>query len=162
MLFRSPTVFINLLPGVSLNLAQFLKFRRLYIFLTVVFAAGCFFVYLRRRWQCGWTPVFGLAVLILSPRFFAESFYNSKDIVFFAWFLIALSCCGAYMVDRSRQAIGFFLPAFALTANARYFGFGLLPAFLALIALSEARTGAERSEERRVGKECRSRWSPYH
>src|SRR3712207_9344183 len=28
-------------------------------------------------------------------------------------------------------------------------------AFLALMAL-------ERSEERRVGKECRSRWSPYH
>ena len=25
-----------------------------------------------------------------------------------------------------------------------------------------ARTLAERSEERRVGKECRSRWSPYH
>src|SRR5262249_58598065 len=23
-------------------------------------------------------------------------------------------------------------------------------------------TGASRSEERRVGKECRSRWSPYH
>ena len=23
-------------------------------------------------------------------------------------------------------------------------------------------TGALRSEERRVGKECRSRWSPYH
>ena len=24
------------------------------------------------------------------------------------------------------------------------------------------RAPAERSEERRVGKECRSRWSPYH
>src|SRR5438876_3510837 len=24
------------------------------------------------------------------------------------------------------------------------------------------RSGAVRSEERRVGKECRSRWSPYH
>ena len=23
-------------------------------------------------------------------------------------------------------------------------------------------SGIERSEERRVGKECRSRWSPYH
>ena len=23
-------------------------------------------------------------------------------------------------------------------------------------------TGTARSEERRVGKECRSRWSPYH
>src|SRR2546422_1504835 len=28
--------------------------------------------------------------------------------------------------------------------------------------LYRARVGALRSEERRVGKECRSRWSPYH
>ena len=28
-------------------------------------------------------------------------------------------------------------------------------------ALKEAKK-AHRSEERRVGKECRSRWSPYH
>ena len=27
---------------------------------------------------------------------------------------------------------------------------------------AELKAGAERSEERRVGKECRSRWSPYH
>src|SRR5206468_10112170 len=27
---------------------------------------------------------------------------------------------------------------------------------------SNARTQTSRSEERRVGKECRSRWSPYH
>src|SRR2546430_16323124 len=27
---------------------------------------------------------------------------------------------------------------------------------------AEAEPGKERSEERRVGKECRSRWSPYH
>src|SRR2546430_2825954 len=26
----------------------------------------------------------------------------------------------------------------------------------------QARARRERSEERRVGKECRSRWSPYH
>ena len=29
-------------------------------------------------------------------------------------------------------------------------------------ARAMALAGAERSEERRVGKECRSRWSPYH
>src|SRR2546427_5754742 len=28
--------------------------------------------------------------------------------------------------------------------------------------LEEANTDTRRSEERRVGKECRSRWSPYH
>ena len=27
---------------------------------------------------------------------------------------------------------------------------------------AEALNGVDRSEERRVGKECRSRWSPYH
>ena len=31
-----------------------------------------------------------------------------------------------------------------------------------LVDLKNSRTLAERSEERRVGKECRSRWSPYH
>ena len=31
-----------------------------------------------------------------------------------------------------------------------------------LDAYRDARANAERSEERRVGKECRSRWSPYH
>src|SRR5437870_987648 len=28
--------------------------------------------------------------------------------------------------------------------------------------MSNIQTGAERSEERRVGKECRCRWSPHH
>jgi len=28
--------------------------------------------------------------------------------------------------------------------------------------LAQARAAPARSEERRVGKECRSRWSPYH
>src|SRR3712207_7873194 len=31
-----------------------------------------------------------------------------------------------------------------------------------LAELPSERTADERSEERRVGKECRSRWSPYH
>jgi len=33
---------------------------------------------------------------------------------------------------------------------------------LARILRSLARSNPRRSEERRVGKECRSRWSPYH
>ena len=39
------------------------------------------------------------------------------------------------------------------------------PAFPARIAFCKGPLGEEielRSEERRVGKECRSRWSPYH
>src|SRR3712207_675821 len=53
----------------------------------------------------------------------------------------------------------------------RYFGFnvgprqwlgvGLTALGLCLLAIPLPHTGG-RSEERRVGKECRSRWSPYH
>src|SRR2546426_564392 len=44
---------------------------------------------------------------------------------------------------------------------------GLFPVFITQRALAAvhdhcAATPAARSEERRVGKECRSRWSPYH
>ena len=43
----------------------------------------------------------------------------------------------------------------------------VLALLLALIALLLSACGGmfqaqDRSEERRVGKECRSRWSPYH
>src|SRR5436190_8748262 len=36
------------------------------------------------------------------------------------------------------------------------------PATRRLAASYRAGVGAPRSEERRVGKECRSRWGPYH
>ena len=33
---------------------------------------------------------------------------------------------------------------------------------LAYVPITDDENAAGRSEERRVGKECRSRWSPYH
>ena len=58
-------------------------------------------------------------------------------------------------------------------AHAIHNGFTALPethemyhgekvAFGTLVQLVLENRSAERSEERRVGKECRSRWSPYH
>src|SRR6266542_929614 len=36
------------------------------------------------------------------------------------------------------------------------------PTLATAVPAPEARPGEGRSEERRVGRECRSRWSPYH
>src|SRR2546429_7161312 len=56
--------------------------------------------------------------------------------------------------------VAFLLPAELLRANAAFIAYRLENADETRPQLMK---GAwERSEERRVGKECRSRWSPYH
>ena len=40
--------------------------------------------------------------------------------------------------------------------------FGAAKAHKQAVAVALKNRRAKRSEERRVGKECRSRWSPYH
>ena len=41
-------------------------------------------------------------------------------------------------------------------------GFETVEALAVIDILRRADIDVKRSEERRVGKECRSRWSPYH
>ena len=53
----------------------------------------------------------------------------------------------------------------AIEANGMVFVSGQLPIDAATGVMAEgaeAQARQSRSEERRVGKECRSRWSPYH
>ena len=38
----------------------------------------------------------------------------------------------------------------------------IYPNYEAIVYKKRSYTWKQRSEERRVGKECRSRWSPYH
>jgi len=57
------------------------------------------------------------------------------------------------IAGRSRVVV-----ANARVETARYAGFTVGP----LVGGALAAAGGMRSEERRVGKECRSRWSPYH
>ena len=50
---------------------------------------------------------------------------------------------------------------FGLGYRKPYIAIGLLVQFVCLLIVANINPG-QRSEERRVGKECRSRWSPYH
>ena len=100
-----------------------------------------------------------------------------------SWATIA----GVLLADLGICAVGTFLGAMAVATRARDLllpliflplaipivvggvGAGVVASpgrYLAFLALYDAVFGllcwASRSEERRVGKECRSRWSPYH
>ena len=50
----------------------------------------------------------------------------------------------------------------AIDQNTITFGIGPAGSGKTYLAMAKAIQSLQRSEERRVGKECRSRWSPYH
>ena len=66
-------------------------FRHLLIFL--IFLLGCFYFYLilRKRFKSNLIIILGLLFLFFSPRIFANSFYNNKDLIF-----LSVSCVFFY------------------------------------------------------------------
>ena len=63
---------------------------------------------------------------------------------------------GKVMFKTVQTSLMFHSTVTAITSFIILSAFGWLDTYLAIIV------PAWRSEERRVGKECRSRWSPYH
>jgi hypothetical protein len=73
------------------NIPQ-LATRRLVSFLFFAAAAAAWYALLFRIFGNPWSALTGAILLITSPRFFAESFYNSKDVAFlsvtiFLWYV---------------------------------------------------------------------------
>ncbi len=76
--------FFNLEDSRNYYLARhFLNF--LFFYLGVFY----FFLILKNRFKSEFLPILGCLFLVLSPRIFAESFYNNKDIIFLSLFIIA-------------------------------------------------------------------------
>ena len=63
--------------------------RHLFNFLIFFISSIFFYFILKKRFSNNLSLV-GLLFLILSPRIFAESFYNMKDIVFLSFFIISI------------------------------------------------------------------------
>jgi hypothetical protein len=67
--------------------------------LTFALFAGAVFVFyrlLRRRLPRTWLPLAGTLFLILSPRIYADAFYNSKDLAFLSLFVFGLASLDAF------------------------------------------------------------------
>src|SRR5256884_9108841 len=74
------------------------------------------------------------------------------------YLVVALSCGGAVLLVTGRGPLASLVHSFRLTSGSFWRLTSIYTvAFVLLMVLYLVR-----SEERRVGKECRSRWSPYH
>ena len=123
----------------------------------------------------GWTlDAFDFFVLVFLVDVLAEHFHvPPSKIIFTTALTLGMRPLGALIFGLLADRYGRRTP---LMANVVFFSVvellcGFAPnytVFLILRAIygigmgGEWGVGANRSEERRVGKECRSRWSPYH
>lgn len=78
--------------GEGWNEKEIFQFRHLLTFLVVLAGGFAIFRLSERRFNDWRIGLLTLTFFILSPRFFAESFYNNKDLVFLACFAIATNC----------------------------------------------------------------------
>lgn len=78
--------------GGGWNEKEIFQFRHLLTFLIVLGGGFAIFCLSERRFSDWRIGLLTLSFFVLSPRFFAESFYNNKDLVFLSVFAIATNC----------------------------------------------------------------------
>tara|TARA_B100002003_G_scaffold155012_1_gene143751 strand:+ start:384 stop:2048 length:1665 start_codon:yes stop_codon:yes gene_type:complete len=117
------------------GLIQFSDVKDFFIFkhfvnFCVFFIASIFFFDLVSTrfgdWRIG---LFGSLVLILSPRIFANSFYNMKDLIFMSLFIIAMNTGSKYLINPNLKNIFLFSITSALLVDIRSIGI-LLPTLI--------------------------------
>ena len=120
VIFDLPLAFLEKLFNFNLSRSFFLL-RHFAVFLIFFISSIYFYLLIKKRFNEN-LALLGVIFLILSPRIYAESFYNMKDIVFLSFFNISL-----YFAFELINKINFknaFIAAFAcsLAINSRIIG----------------------------------------
>lgn len=88
------------------NEVSIYHFRHLINFIVCFFGLIALFSITQRRYRDWKISLLAVTFFLLSPRFFAESFYNSKDLILLSWFLIVSNSMIAFVL-RPRLLILF-------------------------------------------------------
>ena len=88
VIFDLPLAFLEKLFSINLSRNYFLL-RHFAVFIVFFSSSIFFYLLIKKRFNKNLAFI-GVLFLILSPRIFAESFYNMKDIIFLSFFNISL------------------------------------------------------------------------
>ena len=136
--FEAPAVAMELLLGLTDSRDVYLM-RHLLTYL--VFLGGVFAVYRMgtRRFDDWRLGLCAATMLVLSPRFFAEAFYNSKDIVFMACFAMATNTMLAFVTRPGVRTASLHALATAVAIDVRVAAVLLVPMTIALRVIETVR-----------------------
>ncbi len=147
VVFEVPLVLMEKVLGIEDNHSPAL-YRMRHLFNFLIFFVGVIFFYrlVLHRFKHWLLAVTGALFLILSPRIFAESFYNNKDIVFLSFFIIATYFLVRFLDAKTGRNAFWLALASALAINIRILGV-ILPAVTLGFVFWDMVTAAKPVEE---------------
>ena len=89
VVFEFPTFLIERIFNVSEKHKQY-QFKHFLTFLLFFVSLISFYKLINLRFQNWILAIIGVTIMFLSPRIFANSFYNNKDIVFLSFFIFSI------------------------------------------------------------------------
>ncbi len=90
IVLQLPPLLIEYMNNFRLDIITVLKIRHIWAFINFYCACIFFYLLINKRFHNWLFSLIGVLFLILSPRIFADSFYNIKDLMFLSWFIISL------------------------------------------------------------------------
>ena len=133
VVFDLPLALIEILFKIEDPRKIFLT-RHYFTFLIFFISLFFFFLLLKNRFKSFNLAILGVLFLILSPRIFAQSFYNSKDIIFMSLNLINLFFGIKYLENSNFKSTLFFGIFSGLNVGVRLLGV-YVPTLILLIKL---------------------------
>ncbi|MFD1467496.1 glycosyltransferase family 39 protein [Hymenobacter caeli] len=144
VVFELPVTWLEQALGLT-SWRDIFQLRHLCTFLVCLAGVGAVYRLARRRFSDWRLGLLAALLLVLSPRLFADSFYNDKDAVFMGLFAVATNTAVAFVARPTWRRMGWHALACALTIDVRIMGVVLPLATLALLGLQAGR-GAYRGQ----------------
>ncbi|HSD65862.1 MAG TPA: PA14 domain-containing protein [Vicinamibacteria bacterium] len=133
--FELPLVVVEKQLGLSDSRAIYLV-RHAATFLLFCLAVGFFHRLCLRQFRSWPTAIFACGCLVLSPRIFADSFYNSKDLPFLSVFVVSVYTLVRFLDEGTVGRAFWHALASAVLADIRIVGL-VVPAITVLLAAGD-------------------------
>ncbi len=134
VILQIPVLLAEMISGFSLDLWTVSKIRHLWVFFNFILACAAFGLLIRERFGKWFYAILSTLFLVLSPRIFADAFYNMKDLLFLSWFVISLFFLMRFLKRLTFGSAFLVCLSVALSANTRLIG-GLVLFFACLFLL---------------------------
>ena len=131
IIFDLPMAFLELIYQIE-DSRQYYLLRHLFTFLFFFISVYFFHQLVRKRYNSWLIGILGTLFLIISPKIFANSFYNNKDIIFMSLSIINLYIAINFLEKQNYKNAVIFAIVSALAINVRILGL-ILPTLVLLI-----------------------------